>query len=154
MSENKLSRRDAMKLLGAAVGAAALSTLPSKWNTPELAAGVLPAHARQSGAIIVGTHTFAAATHAGNGTHPNASAGSFPAITPNDPDISRSFSISTTGSLTITSALTGFIVPPTDPPSILIDYTGAVAGDTIVVTWTFTNASDGSGTFVDTITIT
>ena len=49
MTEKKLSRRDAMKVLGAAVGAAALSTLPSKWNTPELAAGVLPAHAAQSG---------------------------------------------------------------------------------------------------------
>ncbi len=49
MSVKKISRRDAMKLLGAAIGGAALSTLPSKWNTPELAAGVLPAHARQSG---------------------------------------------------------------------------------------------------------
>ena len=49
MSVKKISRRDAMKLLGAAIGGAVLSTLPSKWNTPELAAGVLPAHARQSG---------------------------------------------------------------------------------------------------------
>ncbi len=48
MTVKKISRRDAMKLLGAAIGAAALSTLPSKWNTPELVAGVLPAHARQS----------------------------------------------------------------------------------------------------------
>jgi hypothetical protein len=48
MTEKKISRRDAMKMLGVAVGAATLSTLPSKWNTPELAAGVLPAHARQS----------------------------------------------------------------------------------------------------------
>jgi len=48
MTEKKISRRDAMKLLGAAIGGATLSTLPSKWNTPELAAGVLPAHAQQS----------------------------------------------------------------------------------------------------------
>lgn len=53
MTEKKISRRDAMKLLGAAVGAVALANLPSKWNTPELAAGVLPAHARQSGAPIL-----------------------------------------------------------------------------------------------------
>ena len=52
MTEKKISRRDAMKILGVAVGAAALSTLPSKWNTPELVAGVLPAHARQSGGPI------------------------------------------------------------------------------------------------------
>jgi hypothetical protein len=141
-----------MKVLGAAVGAAALSTLPSKWNTPELAADVLPASARQSGAIIVGTHTFVSPTHAGNGTHPDASAGSFPTITPNDDNISRSFTITTTGGITINSSLTGSLTTPT--ASILIDYTGAVAGDKIIVTWIFTNASDGSGTFVDTITIT
>jgi hypothetical protein len=52
MTEKKISRRDAMKMLGVAVGAAALSTLPSKWNTPELVAGVLPAHARQSGGPV------------------------------------------------------------------------------------------------------
>ena len=51
MSVKKISRRDAMKLLGAAIGGAALSTLPSKWNTPELAAGVLPAHAQQSAVL-------------------------------------------------------------------------------------------------------
>jgi hypothetical protein len=44
----KLSRRDAIKLLGAATGAAALANLPSKWSKPELATGVLPAHAQQS----------------------------------------------------------------------------------------------------------
>lgn len=48
MTEKKLSRRDALKILGTAVGAAALATLPSKWSKPELLSGVLPAHARQS----------------------------------------------------------------------------------------------------------
>ncbi len=71
MTEKKLSRRDAMKMLGVAVGAATLASLPSKWNTPELAAGVLPAHARQSavacvpisrtvtvGALVAGANVF------------------------------------------------------------------------------------------------
>ena len=44
----KISRRDAIKLLGAAAGATVLANLPSKWNTPELASGVLPAHAQTS----------------------------------------------------------------------------------------------------------
>jgi hypothetical protein len=44
----KLSRRDAIKLLGAAAGASVLANLPSKWSTPQLAAGVLPAHAQTS----------------------------------------------------------------------------------------------------------
>ena len=50
MSENNknLSRRDALKLLGAAAGAAALANLPEKWSSPELASGVLPAHAQTS----------------------------------------------------------------------------------------------------------
>jgi hypothetical protein len=65
MTNKKLSRRDAMKILGAAIGAAALANLPSKWDKPELLSGVLPAHARQSvvtaaqpAAVCGGTQTF------------------------------------------------------------------------------------------------
>jgi len=42
----KLSRRDAIKLLGAAAGASVLANLPTKWSKPSLASGVLPAHAQ------------------------------------------------------------------------------------------------------------
>jgi len=52
MTDKKISRRDAMKILGAAIGVAALANLPSKWDKPELAQGVLPAHARQSAAVV------------------------------------------------------------------------------------------------------
>ena len=63
MTEKKLTRRDAMKLLGAVVGGAALANLPAKWNTPEVISGVLPVHAQGSIAacpsivrtVIVGT---------------------------------------------------------------------------------------------------
>lgn len=48
MSEKKLSRRDAIKLLGAVTGATVLANLPSKWSTPELVSGILPAHAQTS----------------------------------------------------------------------------------------------------------
>src|SRR5258705_9050996 len=44
----KLSRRDAIKLLGAATGATVLANLPAKWDTPEAVSGVLPAHAQTS----------------------------------------------------------------------------------------------------------
>jgi len=54
MSQKKLSRRDAIKLLSAATGAAMLANLPSKWSTPELASGVLPAHAQTSGIVFTG----------------------------------------------------------------------------------------------------
>jgi hypothetical protein len=43
-----LSRRDAIKLLGAAAGSTLLANLPSKWTTPRITAGVLPAHAQSS----------------------------------------------------------------------------------------------------------
>jgi hypothetical protein len=46
--EKKLSRRDAIKLLGAAAGATLLANLPSKWSKPEVAGSVLPAHAQTS----------------------------------------------------------------------------------------------------------
>lgn len=49
MTKKTLSRRDAIKLLGAAAGATLLANLPSKWSTPELTSGVLPAHAQTSG---------------------------------------------------------------------------------------------------------
>lgn len=47
-TEKKLSRRDAMKVLGAAIGATALAALPSEWNKPAVAASELPEHAQQS----------------------------------------------------------------------------------------------------------
>ena len=47
-TDKNLSRRDALKLLGAAAGASVLANLPSKWSTPRLTAGVLPAHAQSS----------------------------------------------------------------------------------------------------------
>ena len=48
----KLSRRDALKIIGVAAGAAVLANLPSKWSKPELATGVLPAHAQTSGPTL------------------------------------------------------------------------------------------------------
>lgn len=50
----KLSRRDAIKLLGAVTGATLLANLPSKWSKPLLASGVLPAHAQTSLALVCG----------------------------------------------------------------------------------------------------
>lgn len=49
----KLSRRDAIKVLGAAAGASVLATLPTKWTKPEITTGVLPAHAQTSTCVTV-----------------------------------------------------------------------------------------------------
>src|SRR5688572_503328 len=53
----KISRRDAIKLLGAVTGATVLANLPTKWNTPEIASGVLPAHAQTSNQSVLPTVT-------------------------------------------------------------------------------------------------
>jgi hypothetical protein len=44
----KLSRRDALKVFAVASGATVLSTLPSKWETPFVDVGTLPAFAQTS----------------------------------------------------------------------------------------------------------
>lgn len=49
----KISRRDAIKLLGAVTGATVLANLPSKWSTPEIAKGVLPVHAQTSSDLFI-----------------------------------------------------------------------------------------------------
>jgi len=48
-TDKNLSRRDALKVLSAALGATALTALPLEWSKPALAVGELPEHARQSG---------------------------------------------------------------------------------------------------------
>jgi hypothetical protein len=50
----KISRRDAIKLLGATAGATVLANLPTQWSKPELTAGLLPAHAQTSTVQNVG----------------------------------------------------------------------------------------------------
>lgn len=45
MTKKQLSRREALKVLGAA---AAMASLPPTWKEPELIAGKLPAHAQTS----------------------------------------------------------------------------------------------------------
>lgn len=47
-NQNKLSRRETIKLLGAAAGAGVLANLPSKWSKPSISSGVLPAFAQTS----------------------------------------------------------------------------------------------------------
>lgn len=47
-NQKKISRREAIKLLGVATGASLLANLPAKWSRPEVTGSVLPAHAQTS----------------------------------------------------------------------------------------------------------
>jgi hypothetical protein len=48
MTEQKVSRRDALKILASLGGAVTLAGLPKGWKTPVVDVGVLPAHAQVS----------------------------------------------------------------------------------------------------------
>ncbi len=145
---HKLSRRDALKILGAAAGASVLANLPSKWTKPELATGVLPAHAQTSG-----THTVTAGI-----SDPQANFCqdliSTATITPPTSGIPLHYVITRSNSstlLTSPAALTGTI--PTDVSgtatlTITVDINFPSVfntGDTITVTWSFEHSSDGTG---------
>ena len=47
-TSKKITRREAIKILGAAAGASVLANIPSKWSKPEVMGGVVPAHAQIS----------------------------------------------------------------------------------------------------------
>jgi len=47
-NQKKITRREAIKVLGAAAGASLLANIPAKWSKPELTGGALPAHAQTS----------------------------------------------------------------------------------------------------------
>jgi len=47
-TNKKLSRREAIKIVGTVAGASLLANLPSKWSKPELTGASMPAHAQTS----------------------------------------------------------------------------------------------------------
>ncbi len=141
----KISRRDAIKVLTAAAGAAALANIPTKWSKPELEVGALPAHAQTS----VGSHTVQAGI-----SDPNANfCGPFSStatITPPDAGIPLHFVITTAGTVTVQAPLSGTINTDATGTATLsgitIDF-GSPWNDnaTVIVTWSFENPGDSSG---------
>jgi len=142
-SSQKISRRDALKILTAVAGGAVLANIPSKWTKPELLAGVLPAHAQTSGG-----HTLAAGA---DQTVFICQPGDFTStviISPTTSGILMKYTISADPGMTVNSpaSLTGTV--PTDvtgSASLTINGTDSGNGGSITVTWTFANASDGTG---------
>ena len=148
----EISRRDAIKILAAVAGATALVNLPDKWTKPGMEVGVLPAHAQTS----LGLHTLAAWL---NGTA--SMCGPFDmgvTITPPTSGIVMRYVITPGAGVTITSpALTGTV--PTNASgnailSITINTATIAPGQTVTVTWSFENASDGAGSDSQVLTNT
>lgn len=155
-SSRKLSRRDAIKLLGAATGATLLANLPSKWSTPELASGVLPAHAQTS---MLHTLTCTSLLNAGSvGAPTNFSLISVINITPAANAISMDYQISLNTTSGTASLQSSYPMPSasvgTGPggqinlPFVVVtapNISGTAAG-TLTITWGFTNSAEGIGT--------
>ncbi|MCQ3938719.1 MAG: hypothetical protein DPW18_16980 [Chloroflexi bacterium] len=138
----ELSRRDAIKIIAAAAGAAVLANIPAEWVKPDLEVGAIPAHAQTSGRAI-----------AAGASDPDANF-CFPlistaAIIPPEAGIVLRYVITPSPGITILvpASLTGTI--PTDGAgsvslAIEVDTSSFNVGDTVTVTWSFDNPADGT----------
>jgi hypothetical protein len=133
----KISRRDALKLLGAAIGASIVANLPAKWVKPESISGVLPVHA-QTSLPVTSTTT---ATPTVTATNNPLTSTNTPTSTPTPTQTLTSTSTSTpTQTLTSTSTSTATATPAlpivqtdsiTDQSStsLFMDFSGQVLSD-------------------------
>jgi len=147
-TEKKLSRRDAMKLLAAAVGAATVANLPPEWSKPDLEAGVLPAHAQTS--IMYGLTCDADSDLDSNVEQLPITVTSGVTIAPPASGIIMRYTLvlcSAGGGINTPAPLSG--TATTDASgyaSVDVEYYDFWDGDSFTVTWEFENASDGTGT--------
>ena len=137
----KVSRRDAVKILAAAVGATALSNLPGKWTKPSLNVGILPAHALTSG------HTLTVGADQIDNFCLSTALVSTVTISPADPGILMKYTIIPDPSITISSPLTGTALTNSSGVASVTftAVTSAVFAVTVGVKWEFANPSDGTG---------
>ena len=143
----KVSRRDAIKLLTAATGAAVLANLPNKWSKPEVNGGVFPVHAQTSGGIL---HLLACDTDQNlSGAADTAQYLSGVTINPFTSGIPMNWSLTLTG-LTTAGATSGTVLTNGSgyaqiltPP---MSAGGAYGSVSIRVNWSFQNSADGKAT--------
>jgi hypothetical protein len=144
----ELSRRDALKLLGAAAGASVLANLPSKWSTPELTAGVLPVHAQTS--VL---HTLSCdELVTGPGESEDLAVTSTVRILPAEPGIQMRFDIDLTNLTFDVGVATGVIATDgsgTATYSFGVNFAPGIPA--LMITWSFENPSDGTGSCFETV---
>jgi hypothetical protein len=142
----EISRRDAIKILAAVVGATTLANIPDKWSKPGMEVGVLPAHAQTSL-----SHTLAAGADdpAVNDCWPTLL--STVTITPKTSGIPMHYVITQTGTAVIDPLIPLIGTVLTDGSGVaslsitFVTPFDSLAGNIVTVTWTFENASDGIG---------
>ncbi len=109
MSIRRMNRRQFLKALAVATGVAALSTLPSKWKTPVVEVGALPAHAQVSSSFGRITGLVAGGLTSTKTSNPSSVSIVIPGVsgaTVTITDLSRSTTTDSTGSYTFNN------VPP------------------------------------------
>ena len=154
MTKNKITRREALKLLGAATSASLLANLPSKWSKPELTNGVLPAHAQTSCGPL--TFTSAINQNFGSSAYINTGRGCDQSM-----DIVVQISAAQSVPLLLQTNVIGSVTwnEPNPPAPTAPDgtyYTNSSGQLTLHIdmfwdnfvyfNWSFLNASDGCGT--------
>ena len=137
--QSKVSRRDAMKILAAALGAAAVANLPSEWSKPGFEVGVLPAHAQTSTGLLAGPDTDTGECH--------SDVISTVVISPIRANISMHYEIATSGGPTVTipASSTGTELTNASGVASLSMHINSIYLGTVTVTWSFENPADGSG---------
>jgi len=137
--QTKISRRDAIKILAAAVGAATVATLPPEWSRPDLEIGALPAHAQTSTTtLLAGPDTDTGECH--------SDVTSTVSISPITSGISMHYEIVENGP-TVTSpvSLTGTVLTDASGVASLDISISSIYLGEVTVTWSFENPADGSG---------
>ncbi len=162
-SSKRLTRRDAMKVAAAALGAAALSNLPSQWSKPELAAGVLPAHAQTSvSPLVLTTPAPPLFLPSGSPCWDGQPVRFFAAVDPATAGIELQYTLSyvgaPSGTITSPASLTGTLTTDVNgevsidvtvtPDSPLFGTIGVLS-----VVWSFVDPANGTDTITQSVPI-
>lgn len=145
-SKDKISRRDALKIIAAATGAAALSNIPSRWLSPKLAAGTLPAHAATS--TLLELVCDADQDIDSNLSQDPITVTSGATTVPATAGITLRYAVSLLGQggILLAPPPTGTVVTDgSGYASVDVTYQDMWSGESIHVVWSFENPSDGSG---------
>lgn len=142
MTQKKISRRDAIKILSAALGGAALSAIPPKWSKPALAASQLPEHARQSVLASIVANPITSMLGCQNKSTFDSSAQIFP---PRGGVFLRYEITEAIPPTTIVTPSPGTIPTANDGSASVTINASSAGGGAVTVTWSFVNPADGIG---------
>ncbi len=160
---SKISRRDALKILTAATGAAALANLPPKWSKPGVEVGVLPAHAQTSVLHVLQDPPPAELLDSPDACFDGQNVGLTAVISPPTAGILLQYALAYVvtgagGSITAPVPPTGTLPTNASGQASLVvtvtpDSSGMGTEGTLTVVWSFVNPTDGANTVSQDVNI-